>query len=574
MYKKFFSFRERPFKLVPNPEYYYVSRSHEEAMAHLSYAISEGDGFVEITGEVGTGKTTLCRVFLDNLDERTEVAYIFNPRLGPKQLLKTIADELGIRCRSDDIKALIDALNIYLIRMKTEGKRVVLLVDEAQNLSRRVLEQLRLLSNLETNRSKLLQIILVGQPELGELLDSYDLRQLAQRITLSCHLSPLTFREVREYIEHRILVASSKGQVPFSSSAVRLIYRFSKGVPRLINIVCDRSLLTAFSRNRQKITGGIVRAAIREIGGGRAAPRSKRKGFKLSLTLLVIVCSAVFMLWFYRQGTAGAQGIIERIFGTTNSQLSPRDEPRQTFVQQAQVPPAPAQTSGRPRDAETDALARFLEEMDVRSARHIAMKSVLELWGGETVLDPVLDDETDDDIFFKLAAEQNGFSLLKTTCNLGLLNSLNLPAIIAVKLPHGPAPGFLALRAIDDRDVTLGRAGSNALITVPMDVLTAYCRDAVYVPWRNHLDDVNLNPRVQPGAVVARLKRYLREIGYIQVGTGPYYDEQTELAVQHLQEKNGLQPDGIVGPLTKILLFNDNPVLQIPHIRNEASTRQ
>ena len=210
MYKKFFSFRERPFKLVPNPEYYYVSRSHEEAMAHLSYAISEGDGFVEITGEVGTGKTTLCRVFLDNLDERTEVAYIFNPRLGPKQLLKTIADELGIRCRSDDIKALIDALNIYLIRMKTEGKRVVLLVDEAQNLSRRVLEQLRLLSNLETNRSKLLQIILVGQPELGELLDSYDLRQLAQRITLSCHLSPLTFREVREYIEHRILVASSK----------------------------------------------------------------------------------------------------------------------------------------------------------------------------------------------------------------------------------------------------------------------------------------------------------------------------------------------------------------------------
>ena len=131
MYKKFFSFRERPFKLVPNPEYYYVSRSHEEAMAHLSYAISEGEGFVEITGEVGTGKTTLCRVFLENLDEGTEGAYIFNPRLGPKQLLKTIADELGINCQSSDIKDLIDALNVYLIRMKTEGRRVVLLVDEA-----------------------------------------------------------------------------------------------------------------------------------------------------------------------------------------------------------------------------------------------------------------------------------------------------------------------------------------------------------------------------------------------------------------------------------------------------------
>lgn len=574
MYKKFFSFRERPFKLVPNPEYYYVSRSHEEAMAHLSYAISEGDGFVEITGEVGTGKTTLCRVFLENLDERTEVAYIFNPRLGPKQLLKTIADELGIRCRSEDIKDLIDALNIYLIQMKSEGKRVVLLVDEAQNLSRRVLEQLRLLSNLETNRSKLLQIILVGQPELGQLLDSYDLRQLAQRITLSCHLSPLTFREVREYIEHRILVASSKTQVPFSGSAVRLIYRFSKGVPRLINIVCDRSLLTAFSRNRQKITGGIVRAAIRELGGGRAASRGKRKGFKLSLTLLVVACSAVLMIWLFRQGTPGAQGIIERIIGVARSELSPRNEQRPVAVQQVQKPSLIAQASGVSQREEIDTLARFLEDMDVRSARHIAMKSVLELWGGESVLDPLLDDETNDDIFFKKAAEKNGFSLLKTTCNLALLNRLNLPAVIAVKLPRGSSPGFLTLRAIDDRDVTLVRAGINALITVPMDLLTSHCGGAVYVPWRNHLEDIHLNSHVLSDPSVVRLKRYLREIGYNQVGTGPYYDEQTELAVRHLQEKNGLRPDGIVGPLTKILLFNDIPVLNSPHIRHKTAMQQ
>jgi general secretion pathway protein A len=306
MYNKFFSLREKPFKLVPNPEYYYVSRSHEEVMAHLKYAISEGEGFVEITGEVGTGKTTLCRVFLDSLDDATEVAYIFNPRLGPAQLLKTIADELGVAGPADDTKTLIDALNTYLIDMKTAGKTVVLLVDEAQNLTRNVMEQLRLLSNLETNRSKMLQIILVGQPELGELLDSYDLRQLAQRITLSCHLSPLSFREVREYIEHRIHIASTKPQDLFTYPAYRLIYRYSEGIPRLINIVCDRALLTAFSRNKRKVSGAVVRAAIRELSGrgqrGRRLAVLKTPVLLLAAALIV----AALLFWFFRTTLSGS----------------------------------------------------------------------------------------------------------------------------------------------------------------------------------------------------------------------------------------------------------------------------
>ena len=170
MYEKFFSFREKPFKLVPNPAYLFLSKSHEETLAHLNYALSEGDGFVEITGEVGTGKTTLCRTFLENLDSDTIAAYIFNPRLGPRQLIKAINDELGIKYDAEDTKDLIDKLNAFLIHKKARRKKVILLIDEAQNLSRKVLEQLRLLSNLETNQEKLLQIILVGQPELGEIL--------------------------------------------------------------------------------------------------------------------------------------------------------------------------------------------------------------------------------------------------------------------------------------------------------------------------------------------------------------------------------------------------------------------
>ncbi|MCK5418202.1 MAG: AAA family ATPase, partial [Desulfobacterales bacterium] len=190
MYNKFFGFKEKPFKLVPNPAYFYLSKSHEEALAHLNYAMSQGDGFVEITGEVGTGKTTLCRAFLESLNGTVEAAYIFNPKLSPKQLLRTINEEFGIKSEGDNTKDLIDTLNIFLMQKKASGKKVILLIDEAQNLNRNVLEQLRLLSNLETNRDKLLQIILVGQPELSQILNSHELRQLGQRITLSYQLGP------------------------------------------------------------------------------------------------------------------------------------------------------------------------------------------------------------------------------------------------------------------------------------------------------------------------------------------------------------------------------------------------
>jgi len=200
MYNKFFGFKEKPFKLVPNPEYLFLSKSHEEALAHLSYAIYHGEGFVEIIGEVGTGKTTLCRVFLENLDKSIEAAYIFNPKLDALQLLKVINDEFGIDSSPDNTKDLIDILNSFLIEKKSSGQKVLVLIDEAQNLSLEVLEQLRLLSNLETTREKLLQIILVGQPELGEMLASHKLRQLGQRITINCQLTPLSYAETRDYI--------------------------------------------------------------------------------------------------------------------------------------------------------------------------------------------------------------------------------------------------------------------------------------------------------------------------------------------------------------------------------------
>ena len=297
MYKKFFGFKDKPFKLVPNPEYLFLSKSHEEALAHLSYAIYHGDGFVEILGEVGTGKTTLCRVFLENLDKSIEAAYIFNPKLDALQLLKVINDEFGIDSTPDNTKDLIDRLNSFLIEKKRGGKKALVIIDEAQNLSLEVLEQLRLLSNLETTQEKLLQIILVGQPELGELLSSHRLRQLGQRISINCQLAPLTFQETKDYIRHRIALASHRAGPPFDNVSLRVIYEYSRGIPRLINIACDRALLNAFSHNSFKITGAIAKEAIRELNHPKTknSPRQQVPSF---LALAVIILAFIDALLY------------------------------------------------------------------------------------------------------------------------------------------------------------------------------------------------------------------------------------------------------------------------------------
>ncbi|MDH3922697.1 MAG: AAA family ATPase, partial [Desulfobulbaceae bacterium] len=268
-----------------------MSKSHEETLAHLTYAISQGDGFVEVTGEVGTGKTTLCRVFLENLDKSIHAAYIFNPKLDALQLLKAINDEFGIDSEPDNTKDLIDRLNAFLIEKKGAGQKALVLIDEAQNLSLEVLEQLRLLSNLETTQEKLLQIILVGQPELRDMLASHQLRQLGQRITINSQLSPLTYVETKDYIRHRITLASHRAGPPFAKASYNAIYEYSQGIPRLINIACDRALLNAFSRNSFNISGSITKEALREL-------RGKKTGLLSGLfqrAAGVVIISAIFI---------------------------------------------------------------------------------------------------------------------------------------------------------------------------------------------------------------------------------------------------------------------------------------
>ena len=277
MYTDFFGLTEKPFAITPDPRYLFMSERHGEALAHLVYGVTESGGFIQLTGEVGTGKTTLVRTLLGKVPEKADVALILNPQLTAIEFLQTICEELSIPVppSSGSTKALVDALNEHLLAAHAKGRRTILLVDEAQNLAAEVLEEVRLLTNLETAKQKLLQIILIGQPELRELLARNDLRQLAQRVTGRYHLQPLTHDESDQYINHRLRVAGALVEI-FDSAARREVYRLSGGVPRLINVICDRALLGAYSRGVRTVDNKLVREATSEVSGEKIQTRALR----------------------------------------------------------------------------------------------------------------------------------------------------------------------------------------------------------------------------------------------------------------------------------------------------------
>jgi general secretion pathway protein A len=268
MYCTFYGFRESPFTITPNPRFLFMSDQHREAFAHLIYAVDSRAGFIELTGEVGTGKTTLLRSFLNRLDsEGHRTALIFNPCLTSLELLKSINREFGLAWEMESRMELLQALNAFLLEQKASGRSVVLVMDEAQNLSSEVLEEIRLISNLETETDKLIQIVLSGQPELLYVLARKELRQLNQRITVRYHLLPMGFDSTKSYIDHRMELAGRYRAANFSDAALKRIFRFSGGVPRLVNIACDRALLIGFTEEERTITGPMAAQAISEIVG-------------------------------------------------------------------------------------------------------------------------------------------------------------------------------------------------------------------------------------------------------------------------------------------------------------------
>ena len=267
MYLEFYDLKEKPFSVTSDPNFLYLSRKHREAISHMQYGIEERMGFLEITGEIGTGKTTVSKALLNTLDEHTKTAFILNSNLSEIQLLEAIVTDFGIKLKNKNKITMLSELNKFLLEQLRCNNNTVLIIDEAQNLKPSLLEQVRLLSNLETEKEKLLQIILVGQPELKEKLASRELAQLRQRIAIRYHILPLDRDETKAYISHRLSIAGSNGNKFFTEGAIDEIYRFSNGVPRLINIVCDKALLAGFVANKKTIDKATIKKCSKEIEG-------------------------------------------------------------------------------------------------------------------------------------------------------------------------------------------------------------------------------------------------------------------------------------------------------------------
>jgi len=298
MYTNYFGLKEKPFSIAPDPRYLYMSERHREALAHLLYGLNSDGCLILLTGDVGTGKTTVCRSLLEQLPENTDIAIILNPKLTVQELLETMCEELEIAFEKNSvsIKPYIDALNGYLLKSNAQGRTTVLIIDEAQNLEMDVLEQLRMLTNLETDKHKLLKIILIGQPELQRTLEHPAVSQINQRITSRYHLGPLSRSDVYAFIQHRLIIAGGGRMQFFTEKALKRVHQLSKGIPRLINVLCDRALLGAYVEETDQVTEKIMLRASREVLGEIELPEEKESAGPKSLVRIVILAILLFFL--------------------------------------------------------------------------------------------------------------------------------------------------------------------------------------------------------------------------------------------------------------------------------------
>ncbi len=583
MYNAFFDLRKKPFKLVPNPEFLFLGKCHEEALAHLSYATSQGDGFVEITGEVGTGKTTLCRVFLEGLDKDIEAAFIFNSKLDSTQLLKAIHKELGIISIAHSPAELTIDLNDFLLEKKSQGKSVILLIDEAQNLGKETLEQLRLLSNLETTRSKLLQIILVGQPELRDILDSHEMRQLRQRINLSCHIHPMTQKETFDYITHRVNVASQKPQTLFTRAAQRAIYRFSRGVPRVINIVCDRSLLVAYSLNTKKITPSSVKIAVDELDmrpGIQPGSDPVWRKPAMAFFSVIFTLSLVYAV-FVGLGLEWPDNMKMDDMKVNKKEATIPDEPMATFV-----PFYPVKEMTRPlvetepllpqeavltkilsiEKAEASQILPFIKET---ATREMVLLQIVSLWNSESKvhLNSLTQQIKSNFQFFKIAAAQNNLQMMYLEKDHTLIGRFNLPVIFSYELPGDPEKYFLGVESItQDNEYVIFPGMGGKKYKIDPEELMPYLTEGMFVAWKDNFGYERVISDISSGESILSLKLLLSEIGFSLVDQTPVYDDPVKQAIQQIQKKYGLEVDGLVGPLTKIVLFNEKKQNAVPYL--------
>ncbi len=542
MYLSHFSLNERPFSISPDPRFLFMSNRYREALAHLTYGVEDGGGFVLLTGEVGTGKTTVCRCLLQQLPDDTRLAFVLNPKLNSLELLATICDELDIpypdNCES--LKVLTDKISEYLLRCYEKGLSVVVMIDEAQNIETEVLEQIRLLTNLETNQKKLLQIILVGQPELQEKLARRELRQLAQRITARYHLRPLNLKETMAYVLHRVKIAGGRKNL-FTRGSIEVLHNRTAGIPRLINTICDRALVAASSRNKAQVDNKVMNEAVSDVLGGDIGenlPNSVGRDQWLLIAggAVAFVILMVAAFWFGRQTIPPSEVISQQVLSEDKTPVSEEKSSNDNESTREQA----------------SLLERLMADQRWDTNGNWSMQQLLALWKIE----------------YSPLADGNGclfaasYNLL---CESGRgnwqqLREINRPAIL--KFSAGLQGNFWGtIEKLKGSEAVLS-FGSNK-VTVALDELSTIWTGEYQILWQGpsgYAGDIKMG---QQGDAVSWLSEQMRLLVDGSLSQSREFDPPLKQALSEYQRRRNLIDDGIAGMKT-ILVINQETLDGIP----------
>ncbi|MBT9511481.1 MAG: AAA family ATPase [Acidovorax sp.] len=585
MYAPFFGLQHPPFSIAPDPRYLFMSERHREALAHLLYGLDAGGGFVLLTGEVGAGKTTVCRCFLEQIPAHCNVAYIFNPKLTVGELLRSICDEFGVPHKPtvpgvETVKDYIDPLNASLLAAHGAGRNTVLIIDEAQNLSADVLEQLRLLTNLETSERKLLQIILIGQPELRAMVASPSLEQLAQRVIARFHLDALSPQETQQYIAHRLAVAGLNGPQPFSPRAIRRVHVLSRGVPRRINLLCDRALLGAYAAGGREVSASIVHRAAREVfdapaTAAAAAARSRAHGTlpRWAVAGLGVVAGAALVAaggWALgawplqppRGGVPVPMGAdapqppasAAVVAGAGARRTTPAAAPAS-----AASAPAAVAALAAPATAALPDLQQFLAALPASDAP--AWQALASSWGASVA----------DGVDACAALPRDGLRCYRNRrAGLNLLRQIDRPVLLTLfPSDEGDVAVSVMLRGLDADTATLEGAGHT--LRVPVAELAQVWRGDIATLWRTPPGMPDKGDIADTSAGAAWLDKQLATpaaggAAGSGVGGRPATPAVRQSRIQRFQLAQGVTPDGRAGPLTLMLLNRVNGVSE-PRLR-------
>ncbi|HEX2768912.1 MAG TPA: AAA family ATPase [Geobacteraceae bacterium] len=542
MYCDFYGFKEKPFIVTPNPRFVFLSKNHKEAFAHLLYGIDNHAGFIALTGEVGTGKTTVLRTLLGQLDDATfRSALILNPCLSAPELLRSINREFGITWEGLNSAELLDTLNCFLLAENHAGRTVVLVIDEAQNLEPLVLEQIRLISNLETETDKLIQIILAGQPELTQILQKPELRQFGQRITVRYHLSSMDFDDTRAYIEHRLEVAGGWRAATFTKRAMKNVFSYSRGIPRLINIVCDRALLIGYIDENREISGRMASRAIAEISERRKSSAIIRLALGAGLPLILSVAGVMYA---FLHKTPARFPLPPRVVHT--------------------VIASPVVDDADPEELPV-ILRKTLWGMGEADSAANGFNSLAKIWNARPLTGQATVQTPRE---LEKAAEERGLYLARFNGSLNRMLSADSPALMEIRLSGNGGRRYLALigRENDRFIVSPPLKGRASLSRVELESLWS---GRAYLPWQNFLNIPRLTPGMK-GEAVTRLQKLLQEAGVYKGGLTGVYDRETTAAIKAFQSAHGIVKNGRPGKQTLFFLYRKVNRFSAPRLEKKG----